>query len=182
VYPLSRKWVDHYLLEAYLWSRMSKDPSTCVGAIIVDERRRPISTGYNGLPEQMADHHDVLTDRDKKYPRVVHAEMNTILNAARSVRGGILFSTMPPCGDKCAILVVAAGIKEVHAIWPSREQDERIKCTLGKDLMREGGVRSYWYHPEDVPYLHQMMEIFEGEPGKGVTVQPRQAQMGSSTT
>lgn len=98
-------------------SQWSKDPSTKVGAIIVDSQRRIISTGYNGFPSGIEDTDERYNNRDLKYGLVIHAELNALLNALRngvSVKDGILYVyPLPVCQD-CAKAIIQSGIKEVR--------------------------------------------------------------------
>lgn len=143
------RWDRHFLREAVLWSRMSKDPSTQVGAILVGQDRRIVSTGYNGFPPQIKDSLHLLEDRDKKYPRIIHAEMNAILNAVRSTHGATAYVTLPPCGDHCAKLLLGAGIVRVHALQPTDPRHEE-SSHLGRAILLEGGVESVWWTPEEI--------------------------------
>lgn len=107
------KWDVRFLELARHVSEWSKDPSTKFGAVIVDDDRKIVSIGYNGFPQAMQDQLDWLNDRQEKYSRVIHAEVNAILNSPRSVRGCSLY-VFPfcPC-DRCAVLVIQSGIKRV---------------------------------------------------------------------
>ena len=100
---------------AVLAAMRSKDPNTQVGACIVGEDKRIISTGYNGFPRGCSDD-DFPWDREgeeTKYPFVVHAELNAILNAGgRNVNGATLYVGLFPCNE-CAKAIIQAGIKEV---------------------------------------------------------------------
>ena len=78
-------WDEYFMGVALLAAMRSKDPSTQVGACIVDSENRILSTGYNGFPSGCSDD-EFPWDRDgdfgeTKYPFVVHAELNAILNA-----------------------------------------------------------------------------------------------------
>lgn len=42
-------WDEYFLNIAKTVAERSKDPSTKVGAVIIDKHRRPVSFGYNGL-------------------------------------------------------------------------------------------------------------------------------------
>nr|WP_233262774.1 cytidine/deoxycytidylate deaminase family protein [Mycoplasma sp. NEAQ87857] len=93
----------------------SKDPNTQVGACIINDKKRVIALGYNGMPQGL----DKIFpwDRDKeeglnKYPYVIHAEINAILNATVSVDQGILYTSLFPCSN-CAKTIVQSGIKEI---------------------------------------------------------------------
>jgi len=96
-------------------SSWSKDPSTKVGAVIVDPNRRIVSTGYNGFPRNVND--DARYDnRELKYEMIIHAEVNAILFADRNLNGCTLY-TYPfmPC-SRCASIVIQSGIKRVVSI------------------------------------------------------------------
>lgn len=108
-------WWDLYFLRlAEHVSTASKDPSTRVGAVIADGKRL-VSTGFNGFAQGCDDSPAVYADRDQKLSRVVHAEVNAILFAGRRLDGCTLY-TVPfsPC-DRCAGVVIQAGIKRVVA-------------------------------------------------------------------
>lgn len=113
--PLQQpKWTRRFVELAQLVATWSKDPSTKVGAVIVDDLRRVIATGYNGFPRGVRDDAARYADRAVKYPLVVHAEANAILNAVANVRGATLVATMLPCAE-CAKLIVQSGIACVAA-------------------------------------------------------------------
>lgn len=95
-------------------SRLSKDPSTRVGAIIFDQKRRLVSAGYNGFARGVADSVSRLNDRDKKLKLTIHAEQNAILFATAPLDGATLVVTHPCC-SQCAAKVIQSGIK--HVLW-----------------------------------------------------------------
>jgi dCMP deaminase len=107
------KWESRMIRMAKLISTFSKDPSTKVGAVIFNHYRKTvITTGYNGFPRKTSDKADLYEDRDHKYPRVVHAEANAIVEAAAqgvSTRDAAIAITHPPC-CACAGLIIQAGI------------------------------------------------------------------------
>ena len=78
-------WDQYFMGVALLSAKRSKDPSTQVGACIVNEDKRIIGIGYNGFPRGCSD--DVFpwgkgseNPLETKYPYVVHAETNALLN------------------------------------------------------------------------------------------------------
>eukprot|EP00892_Ulva_mutabilis_P005394 jgi/Ulvmu1/3226/UM015_0267.1 len=104
---------------AILSSLRSKDPSKQVGACIVGKNKIIEGIGYNGFPRGCDDSHLPWAKRSNngllgtKYPYVVHAEANALLNTNRSdVRGSSIYVTMTPCNE-CAKLLIQAGIQEV---------------------------------------------------------------------
>lgn len=96
-------------------AKLSKDPSTQVGAVIFDEKRRVVSTGYNGFARGVHDIPERLHNRDVKYKMVLHAEKNAILFATAPLDGATIVVTHPCCAQ-CAAQIVQAGIK--HVVWP----------------------------------------------------------------
>jgi dCMP deaminase len=118
------KWDRWYLgMVAYV-ATASKDPSTKVGAVIVRPDLTVAAVGYNGFPRGMSDDPALYADRPTKYSRIVHGEMNAILNAHGAVDGCTLYVPFPPC-DRCAVHVVQAGIKRVVYEEPSEDIKSR---------------------------------------------------------
>ena len=76
-------WDEYFMGVAMLAARRSKDPNTQVGACIVSPENIIISTGYNGLPNGCSDDEYPWAREgpETKYPFVVHAELNAILNS-----------------------------------------------------------------------------------------------------
>lgn len=107
------RWTQRFLDLAEVVAQWSKDPSLKCGAVVVNDKHRVVGLGYNGFPDRIADKPEWLEDRDEKYPMIIHAEVNAILNATASVEGCSLFVTSMPCHD-CAKFIVQAGIAEVH--------------------------------------------------------------------
>lgn len=111
-------WSNYFMELAKLTSKRSKDPSSQVGACIVNKENKIISVGYNGLPNGMNDddfnwsrNNDFL---DSKYPYICHAEMNAIFNSNQilNLKDTIIYTTLYPCNE-CAKLIVQSGIKKV---------------------------------------------------------------------
>jgi dCMP deaminase len=112
---MNEKWLRRFMNIAKEVSTWSKDPSTRIGAVIVNDNRRILATGYNGFPEGVADD-ERLNSKETKYPLVIHGEANSILNALKngvSVNGATLVVYgLPICGD-CAKMIAQSGIKRV---------------------------------------------------------------------
>ena len=108
-------WDEYFMGVAKLAARRSKDPSTQVGACIVSPENIIISTGYNGMPKGCSDD-EFPWDREgeqTKYPYVVHAELNAILNASgRDLRGSRVYVALFPCNE-CAKAIIQSGVREV---------------------------------------------------------------------
>ncbi|MBP5342657.1 dCMP deaminase family protein [bacterium] len=109
-------WDKYFMGVALLSAKRSKDPNTQVGCCIVNQDKRIVGIGYNGVPMVIDD--DLLPwDRtgnylNTKYPYVVHAESNAILNSTRDLKGAILYVSLFPCNE-CAKLIIQSGIKEI---------------------------------------------------------------------
>lgn len=143
------KWHIRFLKLAEHISTWSKDPSSKIGACIVDNHRRIISTGYNGFAVGVDDTVERLENRDIKYKIILHAEENAINFAKQSVDGCSLYvSGLPPCAH-CASLIIQSGIKNVFA-W-DRDIPERWResVDLTIQLFREAGVNFYCITPPE---------------------------------
>lgn len=104
-------WDQYFITLAEAIALRSKDPSTQVGCIIVDERKHIVSTGYNGPPPGLDDT-TLDWSRPAKYDWVIHAELNAIVHSKRDLAGCTLYVTGQPC-VQCAKIIVAAGITSV---------------------------------------------------------------------
>ena len=137
-------WDEYFMGVAELASMRSKDPSTQVGCCIVDEQNRILSTGYNGFPHGCNDD-EFPWGRDEsagetKYPFVVHAELNAILNnRGKSLQGSRLYVGLFPCNE-CAKAIIQAGVSEViylsdkYATTPSTLASKRMLAAAGISL------------------------------------------------
>lgn len=112
-------WDEYFMAIAKLSAMRSKDPSTQVGACIVDKNNRILSIGYNGAPNGYND--DIFpwdregNELETKYPYVVHAERNAILNyrgSRKDFEGAKIYVDLFPCNE-CAKEIIQAGISEV---------------------------------------------------------------------
>lgn len=130
------EWDRRMLALARHVAMWSKDPSTKVGAVITDARNRVLSLGYNGYPRGVPD--VGLFDREHKYNRIVHAEMNALLFAGVPLQGAALYVwPMPPC-SRCAGPIIQAGITRVVA--PPAQPRWVDACAIGAEMFREAGV------------------------------------------
>lgn len=110
------KWHNRFMDMAKMVSTWSKDPSSQIGAVAVNDERRILATGYNGFPKGIADTPERLNNKEEKYPRIVHAEMNALMNALYagvSLKDATLYvHGLPVCPD-CAKCIIQSGIKRV---------------------------------------------------------------------
>ena len=105
-------WDDHFLGQAFLTSLRSPDKQTKCGCVIVEKKNKIIlGQGYNGFPRGLSDK-NLPTTRPEKYPWMIHAETNAVLNCMTRPEGAVAYITTHPCFD-CLLLMWQAGIKEV---------------------------------------------------------------------
>lgn len=109
-------WDEYFIALAKVSALRSKDPNTQVGAVIVNDKNRVIALGYNGMPNgndtDFPWQREADQAKDTKYPYVIHAEMNAILNATTPIEGASLYITHFPC-SACAKLIAQTGIKKI---------------------------------------------------------------------
>lgn len=140
-------WDEYFMGIALLSCERSKDPNTKVGACIVDENKKVVSIGYNGMPSG-CDESQLSWNKgeglDSKYLYVCHAEFNAILNTRNgsSVKGATLYVTLFPCNE-CAKACIQTGIKEIVYI------DNKYKDTVGTQastkMLQLAGVKLRHY-------------------------------------
>jgi dCMP deaminase len=118
------KWDRRFLERAELVAECSKDPSTKVGAVVVRPNLTTAGDGYNGFPRGMVDHPELYADREVKYSRIIHAELNAILNAYGSVEGCTIYCTHFPC-TACALVIIQTGIERVVTKKPTEDMLSR---------------------------------------------------------
>lgn len=117
----------------------SKDPSTKVGAVIVDHDHRLLGAGYNGFARGVDDREDRYLDKPTKYKLIVHAEANAILNAVSSIRGMTIYTTKFPCSE-CTKLIIQAGICRIITPPPGDGEPWASDAQFSKLMIKEAGV------------------------------------------
>ena len=126
---------------AILSGKRSKDPNTQVGACIVKDNKI-IGMGYNGLPIGCSDD-EFPWDKsgnflETKYPYIVHAELNAILNSIKSdLHNASIYVALFPCNE-CAKAIIQSGIKKVIYLSDKYANDEIFKAS--KKLFISAGV------------------------------------------
>lgn len=106
------RWDMFFLRLCALNAQMSKDPSTKVGSVIVRPDNTVAGMGWNGFPRGADDNPSLYENRELKYSRTVHAEVNAILNSREALHGCTLYSNFFPC-DRCMPAIIQAGITTV---------------------------------------------------------------------
>lgn len=120
-------WEEYFMGVAVLSSKRSKDPRTKNGACIVNPDKLIVGTGYNGAPRGWNDEefpwyggstggsNKATTSEtlEQKYPYVIHAELNAILNSGvNTLAGATMYVTLFPCNE-CAKAIAQRGIRRV---------------------------------------------------------------------
>lgn len=136
------KWDGRFLDLAKLVAGWSKDPSTKSGAVIVRPDRTVAGVGYNGFPRNLSDADELYADREKKYSRVVHCEVNALLTVNESVQGYTLYTHPFMCCDRCVVQMLQAGISRF--VFPEASEETKSRWQSAFDLttsyMDEAGV------------------------------------------
>ncbi len=134
-------WDEYFMGIAYLSAMRSKDPSTQVGACIIDEDKKIIGIGYNGFPIGSNDDEMPWGKEgeflDTKYPYVVHAELNAILNSIKSLKNCTIYVTHFPCNE-CAKAIVQSGIKKV--IYFSDKHKDKDSTKASRRILENAGL------------------------------------------
>lgn len=137
-------WDKYFMGVALLTAQRSKDPSTQVGSCIVGKDNRILSTGYNGLPCGCSDdefpwEREGDSVNQTKYPFVVHAELNAILNArGKNLTGAKIYVALFPCNE-CAKAIIQAGITEV--IYLSNKYAHTDGTIASRRMLEAAGVK-----------------------------------------
>lgn len=136
------KWDKRFLEMAKLVSEWSKDPSTKVGAVIVDTKNRIVSVGFNGYPSGIRD--EGLDNREDKYPKIVHAEINAILFANRNIINNRLYVyPLLPCA-RCMAVIIQTGISQIFvqttAVGIAAMERSPASYKTGLEMAKEANI------------------------------------------
>lgn len=133
-------WDEYFMGLAHLSAMRSKDPNTQVGACIVDNDKKVVSIGYNGMPKGLDEKFPWEREGgflDSKYAFVVHAELNAILNSPRTVKDCTVYVSLFPCNE-CAKAIAQSGIRKV--VYESDKYDGTEGNTASKKILNAAGV------------------------------------------
>jgi len=138
----NEKWDLRFLELARLIASWSKDPSTQTGAVIVRPDRTIAAVGYNGFARKMKDDPALYANREVKYERIIHCEMNAILTAREPLVGYTLYTAPFLSCPRCAVHVAQTGIIEcVAPVCPERLRDRWLKdLQRARTYLEEAGV------------------------------------------
>ena len=133
------KWDDRFITLACEVATWSRDPSTQVGCVIVREDKTVAGLGFNGFPRGMDDGEDLYANREVKYQRVLHAEMNAVLNSQGPVKGCTAYVSAPTCSN-CGLILVQSGIVRVVVKLSPLAVRWQDSIDLAKGFYQEAGV------------------------------------------
>ncbi len=154
-------WDEYFMGIAIFTSLRSKDPNSKVGAVIVNAENHIVGTGYNGFVAH-ADESLFSWEREgewieTKYPYVVHAEANAILNSTTSdLRNCRIYATLFPCNE-CAKHIAQKGIAEV--VYLSDKYRGKDFHTASELIFKAAGIR---VRKLTLPPLKDILEKFSG--------------------
>lgn len=138
-------WDEYFMGIALLSAERSKDPSTQVGACIISENNKILSTGYNGMPigcndDEMPWEREAEKPNDTKYPFVCHAELNAILNSPSLIdnKNAKIYVALFPCNE-CAKAIIQSGIKEIIYACDKYAQTDAVIAS--KMMLDRAGVK-----------------------------------------
>ena len=136
-------WDEYFMGIAMLSAKRSKDPNTQVGACIVDGDNKVVGIGYNGFPIGCSDDNlpwerQAENQNQTKYPYVVHAEANAILNSTKDLHGARIYVDLFPCNE-CAKLIIQSGIKEVVFLSDKYKDSDSVKAS--RKMFKLSGVK-----------------------------------------
>lgn len=136
-------WDEYFMGIALLSAHRSKDPNTQVGTCIVDQDNKIIGIGYNGFPKGISDDalpwcNQAAHVNDTKYPYVVHAEANAILNSSQSLKGARLYTALFPCNE-CTKLIIQSGISEI--VFASDKYCTAASTLASKKMLKMAKIR-----------------------------------------
>ena len=136
-------WDEYFMGIALLSAKRSKDPNTQVGACIVNQYNKIVGIGYNGFPIGCSDD-DLPWGREgesvneTKYPYVVHAEANAILNSTKDLHGSRIYVALFPCNE-CTKLIIQSGIKGIIFLSDKYRESDSVKAS--KKMLDMAGVK-----------------------------------------
>ena len=136
-------WDETFFDILSVLAKRSDDPNTKLGSLIVSTNKDILSLGYNGLPRGIKPT-ELNTTRPTKYPYMVHAEENAILNAGRNgiaLKDSILYVDMFPCMN-CARAIIQAGIAEVVVGHITTDSGNWTDVqSQAREMFQEAGVK-----------------------------------------
>jgi dCMP deaminase len=152
-------WNDYFMSIALLSAQRSKDPSTQVGACIVDLNYKVVGIGYNGFPMGCNDE-DLPWEREgepleTKYPYVVHSEINAIHNSTGSLKDAVIYCTLFPCNE-CTKSIIQTGIKGI--IYLSDKYHDTDSHIASRKMLNLANIKYAKYIPNSDQIVLKLKE------------------------
>ena len=104
------EWDEYFMKIAETVAEKSKDPSSKMGCVIVDTKKRVVSLGYNGMLQGADESKMTLSERPMKYYFAIHSEMNALIFAHQDLEGCTIYNRVATC-ENCLKYCLQAGIK-----------------------------------------------------------------------
>ncbi len=142
------KWDKRFMNQAKMLSTWSKDRSTGVGAVIVNDNKKILSQGFNGFARGVDDNVESRHTRPEKNHFVIHAERNALDEAETSLVGATIYCTFFTCAT-CAHGIIQKGLRKVVAPepnWDAERYAESQKAAM--QMYKEAGVEVQFYTEE----------------------------------
>ncbi|XP_014224634.1 deoxycytidylate deaminase [Trichogramma pretiosum] len=155
-------WEDYFMAVAFLAAMRSKDPVTQVGACIVNEDKKIVGVGYNGMPVGCSDEEfswskNTNNGSDSKHLYVCHAELNAIVNKnSESIKNCTIYVGLFPCNE-CAKVIIQSGIKKV--MYLSDKHAYKVSTIAAKKMFDAAGVNYCQYFPKHKKIVIDFEEI-----------------------
>jgi dCMP deaminase len=141
-------WHEYFLATAILSSHRSKDPYSPSGACLVDPDNRIVGIGYNGFPSGFAD--DKLMSRpdtsssdpetwlESREPFLIPAEVNCLLNSAKTSRNTTMYCVDIPSHDCAKFIVQSRRVAKVVYGRPPAELTDSVR--VSQLLLQQAGI------------------------------------------
>lgn len=155
----TNKWDKRFMEMAKMVATWSKDRSTGVGAVIVDDEKKIISAGFNGFPRGVDDNVECRHKSPEKHHWTIHAERNAILEADVPLKGMTLYCTFFTCSI-CAQEITQKGLKRVVAPepdWDDSRYGEGQKIAM--EMYKERGIEVSFYKDTEGASLYVFYSI-----------------------
>ena len=154
-------WDEYFMRLATLVAQKSKDISTQVGSVVVDERNCVVGVGFNGPPINIPDdkipwNRDGDNEINKKYLYICHSEANALdFSNTNKLKGAKIYVNLFPCAE-CAKRIIQAQLSEV--IYLSDKYHETDSCVVSRKLFDWANVKYRQYVPDMLEFTIKFIQ------------------------
>lgn len=142
---ITSKWDKRFMDLAKHIATWSKDKSTGVGAVIVNDKKKVLSLGFNGFARGVNDDVESRHTRPEKNHYVIHAERNALDESETSLVGATIYCTFFTCAT-CAHGIIQKGLKKVVAPEPDWNAERYAETQRhAMKMYEEAGVEVQFY-------------------------------------